>query len=598
MSAWRRWAWIPVLLLLLPTPALAGSPEAGYQRAAAGFHRLKGDATAKPAAWRALAETFLKIHAGDPSHTRGADGLFSAALASRAAFRAGGGALDLSRAVAGFRKFVRAYPTHRLADDSLVHLGDLLAGEFSDPQGAHLAYGRVLAEFPNGDQAPLAAQRITELGLPPQARVAIAPEHWERKPAKETGGSQEAAQALAISAKPGKGRTTATLKRLQYWSTSRLTRVTLTTDVRVNYDHNELPGQGRRPPRVYFDLHRTQPGAGLMAVQGVGDGVLEKIRVSGNGGDKTRVVFDLKRIEKYSVKDFPLLHEKKIVIDFFPRKEEPVQAGLSLGSGQAFPESSGRLIPLPAAPPSLKSALGLKVGTVVIDAGHGGRDPGAVAFGLEEKDVALRIAHELVRVFARRRPDIRVFLTREDDVFIPLDRRPLLAKQKGADLFLSIHLNANKNERFSGIESYFLNLTSDASALQVAARENATTEKNVGELTAILRDLLRDTNILESSKLARTLHAALVHGVRSRFPVRDLGVKQAPFMVLIGAEMPSVLVEAGFLTNRRENRRLRDSDYLELLAESIFEGLRIYIREQKVAQDVAAPRSRANSQDS
>ena len=598
MSAWRRWAWIPALLLLLPAPSLAKSPEAGYQRAAAGFHRLKGAAKAKPAAWRALAEIFLKIHADHPAHTRGADGLFSAALASRAAYRAGGGALDLSRAVAGFRKFVRAYPTHRLADDSLVHFGDLLAAEFSDPQGAYLAYGRVLAEFPNGDQASLAAQRITELGLPPQARVAIAPEPWGRQGAMENGNSRDAAQAQAISAKAENGRTMATLKRLQYWSTSRLTRVTLTTDVRVDYNHHELPGQGGRPPRVYFDLHHTQPGADLKAVQGVGDGVLDKIRVSRNGGNKTRVVFDLKGMEKYSVKEFPLLHEKKIVIDFFPRKKEPEQAGLRLASGRAFPEGSGQLIPLPAGPPSLKSALGLKVRTVVIDAGHGGRDPGAVAFGLKEKDVALRIAHELARVFARRRPDIRVFLTREDDVFIPLDRRPVLAKQKNADLFLSIHLNANKIERFSGIESYFLNLTSDASALQLAARENATTEKNVGDLTAILRDLLRDTNILESSKLARTLQAALIHGVRSRFPVRDLGVKQAPFMVLIGAEMPSVLVEAGFLTNRRENRRLRDSDYLELLAESIFDGLRIYIREQNVAQKVTTPRPRAISQDS
>ena len=152
-----------------------------------------------------------------------------------------------------------------------------------------------------------------------------------------------------------------------------------------------------------------------------------------------------------------------------------------------------------------------------------------------------------------------------------------------ADLFVSIHVNAHEIERFSGIETYFLNLTSDASALRVAARENASTDMQVGDLNAILLDLLRDTNIIESGALAKTLQTSLVGRLKPGHGVRDLGVKQAPFMVLLGSEVPSVLVEAGFITNRKENGRLRQRAYLQQIAQGIYEGLNAYIDQQIVA---------------
>jgi N-acetylmuramoyl-L-alanine amidase len=232
---------------------------------------------------------------------------------------------------------------------------------------------------------------------------------------------------------------------------------------------------------------------------------------------------------------------------------------------------------------TLKSALGLKVRSIMLDPGHGGHDPGAVGFGVQEKEVALRIALRLRALLAERHPDLRVGMTRETDAFIPLQERPLKAKAFGADLFVSIHLNANEIERFHGVETYFLNLTRDSGALQVAARENATTEKHVSDLNEILVDLLRDTTIVESSELAKVLQTSLVGTLHGRHPrVRDLGVKQAPFLVLMGAEMPGVLVEVGFVTNRGENRRLQDDAYLNRIADGIYEGLRRYIERQNI----------------
>jgi N-acetylmuramoyl-L-alanine amidase len=238
---------------------------------------------------------------------------------------------------------------------------------------------------------------------------------------------------------------------------------------------------------------------------------------------------------------------------------------------------------------SLNRALGLKVRTIVLDPGHGGHDPGASAYGLKEKDLTIRIAEALRELIRRRRPDLNVVMTREDDRFVPLQARPRLAREVGADLFVSIHVNAHDIQRFAGVETYFLNLTTDASALEVAARENASTEKQVSDLNAILLDLLRDTNIIESGRLAKTLQASLVDELQAGHPVRDLGVKQAPFMVLLGSEVPSVLVEAGFITNREENRRLRDQSYQQRIAEGIYAGLSAYMDDQAIAGQAASP---------
>ncbi len=232
---------------------------------------------------------------------------------------------------------------------------------------------------------------------------------------------------------------------------------------------------------------------------------------------------------------------------------------------------------------AVSSLPALEIRSIMLDPGHGGHDPGASGFGLKEKHLALNIAKRLREYFKRHHPQLRVGLTREKDTFIKLSDRPQIAKAFGADLFISIHLNANSIERFHGVETYFLNLTQDASALQVAARENNTTTQSVNDLNIILADLLRDTTIVESSELARTLQSTIVGTLRNHTrKVKDLGVKQAPFLVLMGAEMPSVLVEAGFLTNRGENRRLRNDEYIDRIAKGFYEGLRRFIKQQEI----------------
>ena len=229
---------------------------------------------------------------------------------------------------------------------------------------------------------------------------------------------------------------------------------------------------------------------------------------------------------------------------------------------------------------SLPQVLGLKIRNIVIDPGHGGKDPGAIGYrGLKEKDVTLRLA-KLLKQELETYLGCQVILTRYKDEYVPLEKRAALANRVKADLFISLHCNACPSHRLHGTETYFLGLTDDKYALAVAARENASLNRRRGELDEILLDLLVKAKIKESAYLAAKIQENLVRHMRSKKynPITNLGVKQAPFYVLIGTDMPAVLVETAFIDHPREGRRLHDPNYLNVVAEGILSGIKSYIR--------------------
>ncbi len=226
---------------------------------------------------------------------------------------------------------------------------------------------------------------------------------------------------------------------------------------------------------------------------------------------------------------------------------------------------------------SLARQLGLKVKTVVIDPGHGGKDGGASAFGLKEKDLVLKLAKKLA-VRIEKRLGLTVHLTRSDDRFITLERRTKIAKDKRGDLFISLHVNANKIPSVEGFETYILNLTTDRSAMAVAARENASSDKSIAELQDILQIIAKNTKIAESRAMAQAIHKAAVRQLNKKYRVRDLGVKEAPFYVLVGTDIPSILVEIGFLTNEKEAARISQEAYLDQIADGLVNGLESYVK--------------------
>jgi N-acetylmuramoyl-L-alanine amidase len=226
---------------------------------------------------------------------------------------------------------------------------------------------------------------------------------------------------------------------------------------------------------------------------------------------------------------------------------------------------------------SLIRALGLKIGKIVIDAGHGGHDVGTIGpGGLEEKALVLDVGLRLGRLL-QDRLGAEVVFTRQDDTFIPLENRTAVANQQGADLFLSIHANSSRDRSARGVETYYLNFTSSADALEVAARENAVSEKSIHELQDLVKKITLTEKIEESREFASAVQTALHAGVSKKNPgVRNRGVKKAPFVVLIGANMPSVLAEISFLSNPKDEKNLRKGDYRQKVAESLYRGVAKY----------------------
>ena len=227
---------------------------------------------------------------------------------------------------------------------------------------------------------------------------------------------------------------------------------------------------------------------------------------------------------------------------------------------------------------SLIRALGLKIGRIVIDAGHGGHDTGTIGpDGVYEKDVVLDVALKLGKLLENRL-GAEVVYTREDDTFIPLETRTAIANQQQADLFISIHANSSSDASARGVETYYLNFTSSRDALEVAARENAVSEQSIHELQDLVKKIALKEKIEESRELAVDVQSSLHSGLASKSPaIRDRGVKKAPFIVLIGANMPSILAEISFISNPTDEKKLETSEYRQKIADSLYKGIAKYV---------------------
>jgi N-acetylmuramoyl-L-alanine amidase len=276
-----------------------------------------------------------------------------------------------------------------------------------------------------------------------------------------------------------------------------------------------------------------------------------------------------------------------------PVVQAPVAKVAPLVSAAAVPTpipvaSSATSSVTPSAPPptaakrnsdgsrSLTRVLGLKLGRVVLDPGHGGKDVGTHGpSGLYEKDVVLDISKRLGALLEERMGS-EVVLTRSDDTFIPLEERTQIANDHKADLFLSIHANSSPVKSVTGVETYYLNFTTSRAALDLAARENATSESSVFDLKEVLEKITLKDKIDESREFAARLQTSLYTISKQAKPTKDRGVKKAPFVVLIGAQMPSVLAEIGFLTNSSDEALMRKPEHLQKIAEALYKGIAAY----------------------
>lgn len=397
-----------------------------------------------------------------------------------------------------------------------------------------------------------------------------------RTVAKKGGVASARAAGTSVAKGPA-----AVVKDVRHWSNPDYTRIAITVDREAHFETHQIKQRPNDvlPSRIYLDITGARIGPGVHDLQ-IADQQLKSARVGQYKPDVVRVVFDVDRIKEYKV--FSLSDPFRIIVDV--RGERPLEFTKLTEQIQPAPASAAETKPTETRDekPRPKPAATFKPGKIrriVVDPGHGGHDPGAVgAGGTQEKDVVLAIGLQLADKI-REELGIDVVMTRSTDVFIPLEERTAIANKVNADLFVSVHANASLNRGASGVETYYLNLAKTEKAAQLAARENGTSLEKVSLLQAILFDLMANYKLNDSAHLADEVQKSLYKKLNGHHPgTRNLGVKQGPFYVLVGATMPSILAEVAFISNEAEEARLRDKAFLDLAADGIVDGIKGYIR--------------------
>lgn len=378
----------------------------------------------------------------------------------------------------------------------------------------------------------------------------------------------------------------AQILELKHWSNPDYTRIAVTMDRDVTWESHELDkGKAGKPGRIFIDIQNSRLGSAIRDIT-IGDGLLKGVRAALYKPGIVRIVLDTDNMRDYKI--FPISDPAKLIIDVRGERT-PEISRLESSLAAKVNETSKIEAPKPdqddaakARSPKKPALLTGKVRRIVVDPGHGGHDPGAVGqSGLQEKDIVLDIGLRL-RERLKEELGLDVVMTRSTDVFIPLEERTAIANKVGADLFVSIHVNAAPNRAASGIETYYLNLAKTEKVAQLAAKENGTSLEKVSTLQAILFDLMANYKLNDSAHLADEIQKALYRTAKGKYPeTRNLGVKQGPFYVLVGATMPSILTEVAFISNSTEETHLKDPAFLDLTANGILEGVRGYISSLK-----------------
>jgi N-acetylmuramoyl-L-alanine amidase len=573
---------------------------------------------------QAAAGVIVALICAMPAEAQSAAAMYERAQEREQAARASSvSTADSFRAVArAYEAVVRRFPGSGYCDNALWQAAGLMklafakSGDDADRQSAERLLTWLRREYPASSFVADAQAQLAALSAPPPPRRAPA------SAAVSPPASAPAADPGPVA--PAQGPAAALIRNITQTLLPRGERVTVELSREVVYAGERVQG----PDRVFVDFTNATAAAALVQrAQKLNGALIRGVRIGRHMTGVTRVVLELAGSPRYST--YPLYNPFRLVVDVEAETIEPTRApGAPVAATTADPPKTDppradppKTDPLKTSPPrtdaviapppsrpaetpvspprqvevppdpvpaaakpappaitsrgeySLARQLGLGVARVVIDAGHGGHDPGAQANGINEAELVLDVAMRLEKLLLEHE-GIDVVLTRRTDEFIPLEERTAIANREKADLFLSIHANASRRADARGVETYFLNFATNPDAEIVAARENATSGQTMGTLPAILRAIALNNKLDESREFASILQTHLTRKLRAQNKaVRDLGVKQAPFVVLIGAQMPSVLAEISFVTNKPEAALLKQAAYRQQIAQALHDGI-------------------------
>jgi N-acetylmuramoyl-L-alanine amidase len=543
---------------------------------------------------------------------------------------------QIRQAVAAYERVVRRYPASGYADNALWQGGELarLAWErFGDEADKRTAV-RLLTQLQSGYPAsslmpgvepalarfeaakPVSTSGATPPSAPPSPVPGPAPGPAAPRP-----------NAKADEPPPSVPDGIVTVRGISRSPLPDGVRISIEMDRELIFKEERL----ENPKRVFFDLRNANLSPGLRAkTLSFPDDIVREIRIGRHPQNTTRVVMDTEGVESYSV--FTLYNPYRVIVDFRRKgvaaaapplvPGPPVSAAVpTTGFVKAEPKpvppppppappavvAAAPLTPLPSRPVaplgmsvptvpltnsngqfSIARQLGLGVSRIVLDPGHGGHDPGVNGNGIYESELVLDVSLRLKKLLENQ-PGMDVVMTRDTDIFIPLEQRTAIANRESADLFLSIHANASRNVKARGVETYFLNFAANPEAEAVAARENSASGQTMHRLPDIVRAITLNNKIDESRDFADAVQKSMVRTLSPRNrELQDRGVKQAPFVVLIGAGMPSVLAEISFVSHKQEGVLLKTSAYRQQIAEALFDAIVKYQKSLKSKTTIAS----------
>ncbi len=560
-------------------PANPPSLQAQYKQAKFFYKQLESDKELgkQRSLWIKSSSNFRKVYLNNPKSELAPASLFMQGKIYQQMYQHFSRMSDLNESIDYFQDCIKLFPHHRLADDALLKLAEIYYKEKNNPEKAAEFYRTILLKYPMGDMHPEAADRLKTLSS--KYNIAL-PELM----------LDDIQHAKLTSVLP-----------VKYWSSEDYSRIIIKASGPVTYSAQLLEKNNNAPRRLFVDFKNSYIEPRHRKPIPIADGLLKQIRSGQHSKDTVRVVLDIESISQYKI--FSLPDPFRVVIDIRGTKQQTAKTPaekrvasidkvkvtqkdiIVLKENRKHKPKSRTtatarkksVLPQDRTTYTLAQQLGLGVRKIVIDPGHGGKDSGATGNGLKEKDIVLDLAKRLETILERD-GKYEIVLTRDTDKYISLEERTAIANGNDADLFISLHINAHTAETANGLETYYLNLSNDPDEMRVAAFENATSELQLSDLQEVLANIMQNSKVNESSRLAQSIHTSLVSGLNDHhMHLRDLGVKRAPFYVLIGAEMPSILLELGFVSNEEDSQKLKREEFLQTSAELISSGIHNYI---------------------
>ncbi len=541
-------------------------------------------------------------------------------------------------AIQAHQFLLKQYPESHYRSQALYSIAMIEDYDLHETDAAEIAFKQFLKQYPKSDKASGAHEALKEIADAREKAKATPVSATTSTAASSPVSAPAAAAAPVASDLPDiKGPVleqkesahgVPMVTALKTWNTDRSARIVVTLDGSVAFDAARITA----PDRIYFDLHKAKIPAGFGKKPfDVKDGLLKSVRIGQNKDGVVRLVLDVNGARDYNA--MLLGNPYRLVIDVHaangsgavtnspiaPSATSPTQAAAETNVVHASntmptatdtpkpePKSAAKPGPTPATKNSLSAsykpkpgtadapteskptrdgqrslsrALGLKVSRIVIDPGHGGHDTGTIGpHGLMEKDLCLDVALRLGQEIEQKLPGAEVVYTRKDDTFIPLEQRTAIANDAKADLFISIHANSSHDSAARGIETYYLNFATSEESMEVASRENAQAQESMHDLQDIIKKIARNEKIEESKELASDIQDSLSHRMQLvSSGEKNRGVKKAPFVVLIGANMPSVLSEISFISNPGDEKMLRKTDQRQRVADGLYRGVAAYL---------------------